>query len=84
MFDAVPEFLLVASLPDVGTVRVTYGYPYRTARARPFYQQVIEPGIRLVQEDRRVDQDVDMVARSREHVDENRRRNVGPLIVEGN
>ncbi|MGW5439958.1 hypothetical protein [Nocardia asteroides] len=83
-FDAVPELLLLAALLDVDAVGITDGYPYRAACLGAFGQEIVEPRIRFVEEDRRVHQDVDAFARRREQVDEHRRRDICSLVIERN
>lgn len=80
--DSVAEPLFFAALLDIRALRVADRDADRAPLGRSLSQHVIEPRVRLVQEDGRIHQHVDVLAGLRQHVDEGGHGDVRPLVVE--
>lgn len=81
-FDAVPEPLLLAAGLDVAAVSVPDRDADGAAFGGAFGEEFVQPRVRLVEEDGRVDEDVDPLPGLGHQVGERRDGEVGPLLVE--
>lgn len=75
------EPLLLAALLDVLALGVAQSDPYATAFGGTLAQEVVEARVRLMQKDRSVDKDVDVLAGLGQHVGERGHRDIGALVV---
>lgn len=80
--DPVPEPLLFATLADVRAVGVAKRKPDGAAFGSSLPKEIIEAWVRLVDEDGRVDEDVDVPAGLSEDVRDRGDRKVGALLIQ--